>query len=72
MADQAEAITHVTGGVDTHADLHVCVAVCSTTHRRLGVASFTVNTVGYRALLGWLEGFGAIDTLRAPAPTAPG
>lgn len=63
MKEQAEMTGGVTGGVDTHADVHVCVVVCSSTHRRLGVASFPVNTNRYWALLGWLRGFGVIDKI---------
>ena len=51
----------VTGGVDTHLDLHVCVAVCSSTMRRLGTGSFPVTGTGYRELLSWLESFGTVD-----------
>jgi transposase len=61
MTDPADAARRVTGGVDTHADLYVCAAVCSATHRRLGVASFEVNTAGYQSMLTWLEAFGAVD-----------
>jgi transposase len=53
----------VTGGVDTHADVHVCVAVCSQTMRRLGSQPFPVTASGYRALAGWLSGFGTIDAV---------
>lgn len=51
----------MTGGVDTHFDLHVCVAVCSSSMRRLGGRSFSVTTDGYRELLSWLESFGTVD-----------
>jgi transposase len=50
----------VVGGVDTHLDMHVCVAVCSKSMRKLGEASFPVNTAGYSQLLSWLESFGPV------------
>jgi transposase len=50
----------VTGGVDTHLDVHVAAAL---DHRGglLGVASFETTPAGYRGLLGWLRGFGEVD-----------
>src|SRR5690625_279212 len=59
--DEAEASSPVTGGVDTHAEVHVCVAVCSTSMRRLGTATFAVDTDGYREPLTWLGNFGTVD-----------
>jgi len=53
----------VTGGVDTHADVHVAAAVCSTSHRLLGVAEFDTSPAGYVRLLAWLLGFGPIDAV---------
>lgn len=50
----------VTGGVDTHLDVHVCVAVDAATMRRLGASSFAVTTAGYTELLEWLESFGRV------------
>lgn len=54
---------HVTGGVDTHADVHVAAAFDSATARRLGVESFPADTAGYAALLVWLETFGPVDAV---------
>jgi len=53
----------VTGGVDTHADVHVAAAVCSTSHRLLGVAEFETTPVGYVATYDWLASFGPIDAV---------
>lgn len=53
----------VTGGVDSHGDVHVAAAICSLTHRLLGVASFPATVAGYVRLLAWLAGFGHIDTV---------
>lgn len=51
----------VTGGVDTHGDLHVAAALDSATGRPLGTASFPTTTSGYAALVGWLRGFGDVE-----------
>jgi transposase len=49
----------VTGGVDTHLDVHVAAAL---DHRGglLGVESFETTPAGYRRLLGWLGAFGEV------------
>lgn len=49
----------VTGGVDTHADVHVAAAV-DQAGRVLGTEAFPVTAAGYAALLGWLRGFGEL------------
>jgi transposase len=54
-----EATRSVTGGVDTHLDLHVA-AVLDQVGRLLDTASFPVSSTGYECLFNWLEGFGAI------------
>jgi transposase len=54
-------VAHVTGGVDTHADLHVAAAVCSSSQRLLATASFTADPRGYVELLGWLRAHGVVD-----------
>ena len=50
----------ITGGVDTHLDVHVAAAL---DHRGalLGVESFDTTPDGYKALLGWLAGFGEVE-----------
>jgi transposase len=51
----------VTGGVDTHDDVHVA-AVCDTaTGRTLATASFPTTTAGYADLLVWLTSHGTVD-----------
>lgn len=51
----------VTGGVDTHADVHVA-AVCDTaTGREIDTASFPTTTAGYAALQAWMTGHGILD-----------
>ena len=52
----------VTGGVDTHLDVHV-VAALDPIGGLLGTASFPTTPVGYRELLEWLQGFGTISVV---------
>lgn len=49
----------VCGGVDTHLDFHVAAALDGI-GGLLGIESFEVSEAGYRKLLSWLEGFGAV------------
>ncbi len=49
----------VTGGVDTHADVHVAAAL-DELGALLGTAEFATTPEGYAALLGWLDGFGPV------------
>ena len=53
----------VTGGVDTHADIHVAAVVCSTSHRLLEVSEFETSLAGYAALWAWMVGHGPIDAV---------
>jgi transposase len=53
---QARAIT---GGVDTHADVHVAAAL-DPIGGLLGVQEFPATAAGYGRLLEWLGGFGAV------------
>src|SRR5262245_24874139 len=53
---QARAIT---GGVDTHAGVHVAAAP-GPVGGLLGVAEFPATPAGYAQLLGWLGGFGTV------------
>lgn len=52
----------VTGGVDTHKDVHVA-AVLDGVGRLLGTESFPTTTAGYESLLGWMTGFGVLDAV---------
>ena len=47
----------VTGGVDTHLDVHVAAALDGI-GGLLGVEQFNTTPAGNRALLGWLRSFG--------------
>ena len=49
----------VTGGVDTHLDVHVAAALDSI-GGLLGVESFAASAAGYRKLYGWLSSFGPL------------
>ena len=49
----------VTGGVDTHADMHVAAAL-DPIGGLPGVQEFPAARAGYAALLGWLGGFGTV------------
>ena len=51
---QARAIT---GGVDTHAEMHVAAAL-DPLGGLLGVREFPATAAGYADLLSWLTGFG--------------
>jgi len=49
----------ITGGVDTHADVHVAAAL-DPIGGLLGVAELATTPAGYARLLGWLGGFGTV------------
>jgi transposase len=49
----------ITGGVDTHADVHVAAAL-DPVGGLLGVREFTASPAGYACLLEWLGGFGTV------------
>src|SRR5207249_5946846 len=54
-----ESTRPVTGGVDTHADIHVAAAVDGN-GGVLGVESCATTPAGYAQLHGWLSGFGPV------------
>jgi transposase len=49
----------ITGGVDTHADVHVAAAL-DPVGGLLGVQEFPATGAGYAGLPGWLAGFGTV------------
>jgi len=57
-----EAARGVTGGVDTHLDVHVAAAL-DPLGGLLGTESFATDSAGYKALLGWLERFGDVTKI---------
>ncbi len=63
MHSMTDPPVNVTGGVDTHADIHVAAAVCSTSHRLLDTESFPATPAGYVKLLAWLLSFGLLDAV---------
>jgi transposase len=52
----------VTGGVDTHGEVHVA-AVIDATGRILGTESFPATLAGYRSLLRWLRRHGEVASV---------
>jgi transposase len=65
-----EAARGVTGGVDTHLDVHVAAALdplgglLGTERFETNTAGrFETNTAGYKALLAWLESFGDVTKI---------
>ena len=54
-----ESIARITGGVDTHLDVHV-VAALDDGGGLLGTVSFPADPTGYGALLAWLRSFGEL------------
>ena len=52
----------VTGGVDTHLDVHVAAAL-DAVGGLLGVESFPTTALGYRSLLEWLGSFGTVELI---------
>jgi transposase len=57
-----EAVRGVTGGVDTHRDVHVAAAL-DPLGGLLGTEQFETNPAGYKALLSWLEAFGEVTKI---------
>lgn len=53
------SIASVTGGVDTHLDVHVAAAL-DERGGLLGTHSFPTTPAGYRALVAWLRAFGPV------------
>jgi len=52
----------VTGGVDTHKEVHVAAAL-DELGRVLGTEAFPSTTAGYRRLMGWMRYFGEIAAI---------
>jgi len=59
MPKIAEQALPVTGGVDTHADVHVA-AVVDQVGRVLGTEAFRADASGYRAALAWMGSHGEL------------
>ena len=52
--------TRITGGVDTHLDVHVAAAL-DERGGLLGVESFPTTVAGYQRLVSWLRAFGDVE-----------
>jgi len=65
------SIASVTGGVDTHLDVHVAAAL-DERGGLVGTGSFPTTAAGYRSLVGWLRGFGRSPGSGSRAPAATG
>jgi hypothetical protein len=59
----------ITGGVDTHADVHVAAAL-DPVGGLLGVEEFPASPAGYARLLGWLGGSGLSPWSGSKGPAA--
>jgi len=59
----------ITGGVDTHAEVHVAAAL-DPIGGLLGVKEFPVTAAGYAGLLGRLGGFGTVALVGIEGPLA--
>ena len=66
IVEDARAIT---GGVDTHADVHVAAAL-DPIGGLLGVGEFPATAAGYARLLGWLGEFGTVCLVGAASVLA--
>ena len=60
MSTMTEAATRITGGVDTHRDVHVAAAL-DDRGGLLSTGEFATTAVGYHQLLVWLGSFGPVD-----------
>jgi transposase len=60
MTTMTEPATRVTGGVDTHRDVHL-VAALDERGGQLGVHAFSADAAGYRQALAWLRRFGTVE-----------
>lgn len=71
MAAMTATPGFVTGGVDTHLDVHVASAL---DHLGvvLGTASFPTTSAGYARLLSWREEHGPVEASKVPAATVLG
>ena len=62
MSTIADTGRPVTGGVDTHAEVHVA-GVVDQAGRVLGTEEFPATTAGYAAALAWMRGHGELVTV---------
>ena len=62
MTTMTETATRITGGVDTHRDVHV-VAALDERGGLLATNEFPASSAGYRDLFAWLARFGPVDKI---------
>jgi transposase len=62
LSRMAKTAGPVTGGVDTHADMHVA-AVVDQVGRVLGTESFPADEQGYAGLLAWMRRYGELTAV---------
>jgi transposase len=62
MTTMTETATRITGGVDTHRDVHV-VAALDERGGLLDTNEFPATAIGYRDLMVWLGWFGPLDKI---------
>ena len=62
MTTMTDSTRQVTGGVDTHRDVHV-VAALDEQGAELGVEFFATTPAGYRSALRWLRSFGEVGRI---------
>ena len=54
--------SRITGGVDTHLDVHVAAAL-DERGGLLGVEMFATTPAGYQQLVSWLQNFGDVEVV---------
>ena len=60
MTSMTAAAVRVTGGIDTHKDLHMAAVVDRDDGRLLAIKEFSTTRAGYRALLRWMRSHGEV------------
>jgi transposase len=64
--DETAPPRRITGGVDTHKDLHVA-AVVDERDQLIGSQSFATTRQGYRQMLAWMRSFGQLERVGVEA-----
>lgn len=72
MTIVTEPTRQITGGVDTHSEVHVAAVIDSSTHRLLATDSFATTEGGLAELLAWIRSHGAIDAVGVESTGAYG
>lgn len=72
MAIVTQPTRRITGGVDTHSEVHVAAVIDSSTHRMLATSSFGTNEAGLAELVRWMGSHGEIDAVGVESTGAYG